>query len=131
MRDLIRWKPRQLRRGRDFGSLFDWDPFENLFSDFHSLFEDAVTYQDDDKNIVVELEVPGFNKDNLSVELAGGNLTIRGTREVKTECYVGRKEINKSYRVGDFQDATAQVVDGILRVTIKTPTEETKKVEVE
>lgn len=131
MRDLIRWRPRvsqPTRRG--LGSLFDWDPFEILRSDFFDVFDDVVSYLDDDKNLVVELEVPGFNKDNIDVELSNGVLTIKGKRETKTECYVGCKEINKTYRVGDFQDATATVTDGILKVVINTPKAETKKVEV-
>ena len=129
MRDLVKHRGASPAR-RGWGGLFDWDPFEDLKSDFFNTFNDAVSYLDDDKNLVVELEVPGFGKDNLDIELANGVLSINGKREVKTECYVGRKEISKSYRVGEFQDATATVTDGILKVVIKTPSAETKKVEV-
>jgi HSP20 family molecular chaperone IbpA len=129
MRDLIKWKPRKLDNW--FDTNFFNDPFGGLFRDFQTVFTDGiVTYLDDDKNFVIELEVPGFNKDNIDVELAGGILTVNGKREVKTECYVGHKEINKRYQVGDFQDAVAIVEDGILKITIKTPTTETKKIEV-
>lgn len=133
MKDLVRWRPKlaDLRlRGRGLDSLLDWDPFEDLKSDFFGMFDDAVSYLNDDKDLVVELEVPGFNKDNLDIELANGVLSISGKREVKTECYVGRKEVKKSYRVGDFQDASATVNDGILTVVIRTPDKETKKIEV-
>jgi HSP20 family molecular chaperone IbpA len=129
MKDLVKYRGVSPAR-RGWGSLFDWDPFEDLRSDFFNVFNDAVSYLDDDKNLVVELEVPGFTKDNLDIELANGVLSINGKREVKTECYVGRKEISKRYRIGDFQDATATVNDGILKVVIKTPSAETKKVEV-
>jgi len=129
MRDLVKWKPKRMDHWFDT-NFFD-NPFGSLFSDFQTVFNDGVvTYLDDDKNYVIELEVPGFNKDNIAVELAGGILTVSGKREVKTECFVGCKEINKRYTVGDFQDATAAVENGILRITIKTPTAETKKVEV-
>lgn len=129
MRDLVRWKPRKMDNWFDTG-IFD-NPFGGLFRDFQTVFnDDVVAYLDDDKNYVIELEVPGFSKDTLDVELTGGILTVKGKREVKTECYVGCNEINKRYHVGDFQDATAVVENGILRVTIKTPTEEKKSIEV-
>lgn len=132
MKDLVRWGERHpvQRRNRGWGSIFDWDPFESLRHNFFDMFDDAVTYLDDDKNLVVELEVPGFNKDNIDIELSNGVLSINGKREVKTECYVGRKEISRRYTVGDFQDATATVNDGILKVVINTPDEQTKKIEV-
>ena len=129
MKDLVRYSDRNPAR-RGWGSLFDWDPFEILKSDFIGMFDDAVSYLDDNKNLVIELEVPGFNRDNLDIELSNGVLSISGKREVKTECYVGCKELNKRYRIGDFKDATATVVDGVLKIVISTPDSETKKVEV-
>lgn len=132
MKDLVKWRglSPERRQRRGFGSLFDWDPFEILRENFIDVFDDAVSYYDDSKNLVIELEVPGFNKDNIDVELSGGFLTVKGKRETKTECYVGCKEINKRYSVGNFEDATAEVTDGILKITIHTPKEEVKKIEV-
>ena len=130
MKDLIKWRPRTVSNRRGIDSLFDWNPFESLKLDFFDMFEDAVTYFDDEKNVVVELEVPGFNKDNIEIELSGGVLNIKGEREVKTECYVGRKSINKRYSIGEYTDATATVNDGILKVVITTPSEEKKSIEV-
>jgi len=129
MKDLVKWRDRSPAR-RGWGNLLDWDPFDVLRTDFFDMFDDAVTYLDDNKNMVVELEVPGFSKDNLDIELANGVLSISGKREVKTECYVGRKEIKKTYRVGEFKDATATVSDGILKVVITAPEQDTKKIEV-
>jgi HSP20 family molecular chaperone IbpA len=130
MRDLVKWKPREVADRRGWDSLFDWNPFESFNRDFFNVFEEAVTYLDDDKNVVVELEVPGFNKDNIDIELSGGVLNVKGEREVKTECYVGRKSINKRYSIGEYTDATATVNDGILKIVITTPSEEKKSIEV-
>lgn len=37
--------------------------------------------RDENGNIVFEIEVPGFNKDNLNVEITDGFLTVRGETE--------------------------------------------------
>ena len=95
-----------------------FDVFDNFFEDFGRHFGSAV-YQDEDGNGVYELEVPGFNKDNLKCELSNGVLTIQGSREVKDKNYAGKSQILKRLEVGgEAQDVAAEVRDGILKVVV-------------
>lgn len=104
---------------RSLVKLFDptFDVFDNFFEDFGRHFGNAV-YQDENGNGVYELEVPGFNKDNLKCELSNGVLTIQGSREVKDKNYAGKSQILKTLEVGEAQDVAAEVRDGILKVIV-------------
>ena len=62
--------------------------------------------------------MPGFNKDNLKVELSNGVLTIQGSREVKDKNYAGKSQIIKRLEVGEAQDVAAEVRDGILKIVL-------------
>jgi len=111
-----------------------WDDFfkgfDDLFKfDFTNIFDDTVCYSIGEDR-VFELEVPGFNETNIDVELSNGILTVKGTREVKEGCYAGRKEIYKRYAVGSHEEVNAIIKDGILRLTLKTPKEDVKKIEL-
>lgn len=114
-------------------SLFD-DKFvlENLFDDFDRIFGTNV-FTNESGDAVYQLEVPGFNKDNLEVEISDGVLTIKGDRKVKDKNYVGQSSMYKRLTVGsDVEDASAKITDGILTVTLKrAKTEPGKKIEVE
>ena len=94
--------------------------FENLFGDI-VYTEDNVTY--------LEIEVPGFNKDNVNVDLSECILTIKGERDVE-EKHAGKKELFKRFSVNDgIKDITAEVKDGILYITLKKP--ETEKIKIQ
>ena len=103
---------------RSLGKLLDpIDVFDGFFEDFGRHFGNAA-YQNEDGNGVYELEVPGFNKDNLKVELSNGVLTIQGSREVKDKNYAGKSQILKRLEVGEAQDVAAEVRDGILKIVL-------------
>lgn len=88
---------------------------------FNTMFESA--YQrDDDGNIKLEIEVPGFNKDNLNVEISDGILTIEGRRN--------QRQIYKQYQIGNVQDVQATVQDGILTLKIIEPSKQVHKIEL-
>lgn len=102
--------------------------FGNLFSDFSTAFDDY-QYYNNDGDLIKEIEVPGFNKDNLAVEVSDsdGILIIKGER--KNNEGVERK-IFKRYRLGAYESADAEIKDGILYLTIKTPKDKMQKIEL-
>jgi HSP20 family molecular chaperone IbpA len=99
---------------------------DSLFNDFGTVFGNY-SYKNDAGDFVREIECPGFNKQNLSVELSEGVLTISGER--KDNEGIERK-IYKRFRMGTYEDVDAKIEDGILYLTIKTPKEKKQKIEL-
>jgi HSP20 family molecular chaperone IbpA len=86
---------------------------------FNTMFESA--YQrDDDGNIKLEIEVPGFNKDNLNVEISEGILTVEGK--------AGQRQIYKQYSIGNIEDIQATVKDGILSLKLIEQEKQVKRI---
>lgn len=104
----------------------DMTTLEHVFEDFDRFFGPNC-YTNEDGDCIYMIEVPGFNKDNLSVELSDGILTIKGDREVKDKHYAGNSKIFKQLTVGEAEDATAKIEDGILTLTVKYPKPEPGK----
>lgn len=125
------------RRGRRFGSwvpeLFtkDFDAiWDNFFGDFDRIFDECC-YENDEGDVVYNIEVPGFSKENLKVEIADGVLELKGERIAKEgERFAGQRTIHKKITIGDVQDAVANVKDGILTLTLIYPKTDVKKVKV-
>ena len=107
------------------------DIFSSFYRDFESIFNDGV-YKDEDGNITYELEVPGFNKGNIDVELEDGVLTVKGKRDLANDKSVGGREIYQRITIGELEIEEAMIADGILTLKFKAPEEvkEIKKVEV-
>jgi HSP20 family molecular chaperone IbpA len=105
-----------------------WD---SLRKNFDEMFMD-VTYYNEDGNLVYKVEVPGFNKDNLSINIQNDILIIKGKRELKDkERHVGNKSINKKLSIVDrFSDIDAEIKDGILTVTLMKTEVEIQKIEL-
>ncbi len=94
-------------------------------------------YEKGDKSYI-EMDIPGFKKEDINVDVANKYLTITATREDKNEDkeknYV-RKErtygkFTRSFYIGNVQEDAidAEFKDGILTVSIpKEHKEETKK----
>jgi HSP20 family protein len=141
---LIPWEPFRALRRRD-------DTFEELFRDFfrRTPFEEsgmlpAAEIAESDGEVTVKLEIPGVEKDQIELNVADDELTVRGETRKETE------EKKKSYyrqeiRYGSFQrtvplpvevdgsKASAQLKNGMLTVTIpksKQPKAHTVKVSV-
>lgn len=125
------------RRNRGFGS---WVPdrmrdtfdsvWDNFFNDFESAFGNCC-YEGEDGNVVYEIEAPGFNKDNVTVEVSDGILEVKGERKtVSGEKTVGQKSIHKRISVGAIEDATAIINDGIIKIVLEYPKKNVKEVKV-
>jgi HSP20 family protein len=100
--------------------------FRSLWSDFDRIFCEGC-YKNSDGNYVIEIEAPGFSKDNIKVEVSEGVLTVSGSREVKNEASVGSKEIYKRITIGEMDPIGANVENGILTLEFK-PVEQVKEV---
>ena len=93
-----------------------------------------------DKEYEVDIELPGYKKEDVKAELKDGYLTISAAKNVSTEDkkedgkYI-RKErfsgnVSRSFYVGEDmtqEDIHAKFEDGILKLTV--PKKEAKKVE--
>ena len=88
----------------------------------------------------LEMDLPGFRKDDITLDLQNGNLTVSAKRSdekkdtdangklLRQERYVG--SMSRSFYVGSHvteEDVKARFEDGVLKLCI--PKKEAKKVE--
>ncbi len=105
--------------------------FRSLWSDFDDVFNDSVKYTDEEGNLVCEIEAVGFNKENLTVDVEDGIVTIKGTRKIGIEGnYVGQKALLKRMKLSGSEDVEASITDGILKLIVKSPKKESTKIEL-
>ncbi|MDA3840104.1 MAG: Hsp20/alpha crystallin family protein [Patescibacteria group bacterium] len=124
--------------------LVKWSPFFDGFEDFEELFPalrgeksgfvPAVDMYQDEKNVVVEVQLAGIDPEDVEISIENDVLIVRGqsekTSEVDDKNYY-KKEIKRGnfYRTiqlpshvnGDATDAEA--TDGVLKITIPKTTE--------
>jgi HSP20 family protein len=129
MRALTKWRPLRSLARRD-------DLFEDLFREFFATpetgvgpLEPAAEVAESDGDVIVKLEVPGVEKDQLHVSVTEDEVTVRGETRKETE------EKKKNYyrqeiRYGAFQrtmalpaevdpaKASAELKDGMLKLTL-------------
>lgn len=139
---------------------------ENLFDDFFDDFFDWPAYdkqmknaqkklygrhadnmmktdvRDHDDHYEIDVDLPGFKKEELSLELTDGYLTIKAAKgldkdekEKKSGKYIRRERyvgsMTRSFYVGDTltqEDIKAEYKDGVLKVNVPKP-DPSKKVE--
>ena len=121
----------------------DWFSFPDFDKKYYGKNTDQVMKTDikeKDKEYEVDIELPGYKKEDVKAELKDGYLTISAAKNVSTEDkkedgkYI-RKErfsgnVSRSFYVGEDmtqEDIHAKFEDGILRLTV--PKKEAKKVE--
>lgn len=87
-------------------------------------------YNDDDKQLVAEVQIPGFGKDDVEVSVHNGVLEIKGERHDKQEekdkkrTYMVRESSSSFYRRialpkhADGDNVAAHFDHGMLRVTV-------------
>ena len=121
----------------------DWFSFPDFDKKYYGKNTDQVMKTDikeKDKEYEVDIELPGYKKEDVKAELKDGYLTISAAKNVSTEDkkedgkYI-RKErfsgnVSRSFYVGEDmtqEDIHAKFGDGILKLTV--PKKEAKKVE--
>lgn len=117
------------------------DEFDRLFENFggglglrEEQFTPAVDVRETDDAYVVEADIPGMRKEDVSIEVADNTLSITGER--KSEREEKRKDYHRVEReFGSFRRAVsipggfghkgveAQFKDGVLTVTLPKPEE--------
>lgn len=119
-----------------FDTFFGQDPFSGMESMLHrSVFgkhADAIMKTDVrqlENSYELDVDLPGFKKEEVGIELDGGYLTISAAKshesEQKDEAQYLRKErysgsCSRSFYVGnalEAKDVTAKFEDGILRLS--------------
>lgn len=121
---IIKWRP--------------FDVFENFEKEMNQGFDLAVDMYEENNNIIVKMNAPGIDADNMKIEVHDRHLHISGKREEKKE-EKDKDYYRKEIRSGSFDrvvslpcpvnDAgvTAELADGVLKVVLPKASEEEKK----
>ena len=122
--------------------------FDDFFDDFLSSRRDnnmkCDIYEKDDLYNIV-LDVPGFSKEDISIEVDDGYLTVTASKkdEVnesdKSKNYIRRERVfgkyERSFYVGDLEEdkIRAEFKDGTLKISLpkKKEIENKKTIEIE
>ncbi len=92
---------------------------------------------EEDNNYVIEMDVPGFKKEDINMELDDGYLKISAEKKSDSEEKDGKKYVRRErhcyskcerqFYVGNIkdEDIKAKFKDGILKISV--PKEEEKK----
>lgn len=115
--------------------------FDNFFDDFESPKKlDKMMKCDiyeEDNNYVIEMDVPGFKKEDINMELDDGYLKISAEKKSDSKEKDGKKYVRRErhcyskcerqFYVGNIkdEDIKAKFKDGILKISV--PKEEEKK----
>ena len=110
---------------RDYTPSKIWDPFQEFFGTVaHAA---ATDIRESDEAFVIETELPGFEKDELSVSMKEGVLTVRAEHKAEKssdEGYIRRERayetVERRFEVSGVDAAaiSAQYVNGVLRLTL-------------
>ncbi len=109
-------------------SLFD-EAFDDFFKPAFFNLDNSVMKTDvkeDDKGYTLEIEMPGYNKEDIAINLEDGYVSVSARKaekeEDKNHKYI-RKErsvsCSRSYYVGDIEekDVKAKFENGVLTIT--------------
>lgn len=107
-----------MMRGSFLGDL--WDDFGD--SSRYSMLKSDV-YEDND-NYVIEIDIPGYSKENVSIDYENGYLIVSAVRKssVSDEKYIRKEkyygEYKRSFYVGEVNedDISATFYNGVLKV---------------
>lgn len=115
-----------------------WGDFENFIRPFDRKTMTLKTdFKEDDKQFEFEIEIPGFNKEEIDIKYKEGYVHLSAQKneqnnETNNNRYIKRERscfARRSYFVGDQvreEDITAKYDNGVL--TIIVPKQEPKKI---
>ena len=114
------------------------DTWEELVA--HEGFTPRADVEETDDAYVIEVEVPGVNKKDIDVSVAGRRLTITGERKERERVGILRRRTRRVGRFeydiqlpGDVDDegVGAELADGVLTVRVpKATTERARRIEI-
>lgn len=140
-----------IRRPNDTLGLSTFEEMDKLFDNFwrsaglptSSFSMPAVDiYSQDDNNMVVAMQAPGFDAEDIELSVRNNILEIRGEKTDKEEQKEGKKsymvrESNASFarRVvlpegADADNISAELDKGILKVTVPVNRPEAKRIQI-
>jgi HSP20 family protein len=112
-------------------------PFYGLFGDAFSLLADL---EETDDAYVIEVEVPGVKREDVSVELSGRRLVVTGERKDRERSGVLRRRTRSVGRFHhevvlpgdvDGEGVSASLEEGVLTVRVpKVAAERPRRIEV-
>lgn len=103
------------------------DALDNFFRPFYVERESALMKTDikeTDKEYVLDVEMPGFDKSNISLKYENGYLTVSAKKDDKDDAHYIRRErsvsCSRSYYMGDVDQTLikAKYENGILAVSV-------------
>ena len=138
---LIKLKNRSLSPTSWFDDFFNDDFFLVPSSKGNSI--PATNIEETDEEFILNMAIPGMNKEDINVELDNGVLTVSGEREDRAE-ESEKNYTRKEYSFSSFkrsftipenatETVTANYKDGVLNITIpkkEIVVSQTKKVKV-
>ncbi|HLP83191.1 MAG TPA: Hsp20/alpha crystallin family protein, partial [Phycisphaerales bacterium] len=105
-------------------------PMRQAMNDASGLSQLAVDVSENDQEVIVRADVPGFDKESIAVEVHEGVLSIRAQRSEESEQKEGEKFYRKERRAMSFErsvtlpvavqedKAQAALKDGVLTLTL-------------
>ena len=117
------------RMHRDVGPDFFEDVFDDPFFERKDIKLMKTDIKEEDGNVVVEIDLPGHEKEDIKVDLEDGYLTVKAEKNEKKEDdkkgkYIRRERFmgmcSRSYFVGNsvrHEDIKANFKNGILTLT--------------
>lgn len=111
--------------------------FDDMFSDFAGESKMKCDIYELDNQVFIEMDAPGYSKEDIKVECNKGNISITLEKEVKEDenkkyLHRERKSYGKLVRTFHIEDMeedsiTAEFKDGILVITINKQDENKNK----
>ncbi len=111
--------------------------FDDMLSDITSENKMKCDIYEVDNKIVVEMDVPGYKKEDIQVECNKGNIVIKASKKEEKEDnkkYLHRErkiygKIERSFHFDDIDEDTidAEFKDGILTITVEKVDEDKNK----
>lgn len=104
-------------------------------------FDPAIDVRADDDKVVFHCDLPGVRREDLSITLENGVLTLKGERKYHAgpdaeRVWLGRSygSFSRSFALPDgldMQNLSAELVDGVLTVSVpKLPKAKPRRIEI-
>ncbi len=111
--------------------------FDDMLSDLSAEKNMKCDIYEKDNKIVVEMDIPGYKKEDIKVECNKGNIVIRATnteKEEENKKYLHRErkvyeKMERSFHFDDIDEDSinAEFKDGILTITVEKIDEDKNK----
>lgn len=111
--------------------------FDDMLSDISAEKNMKCDIYEKDNKIVVEMDIPGYKKEDIKVECNKGNIVIRATnteKEEENKKYLHRErkvyeKMERSFHFDDIDEESinAEFKDGILTITVEKIDEDKNK----